>query len=64
MAISTHQTRGIIAIIWPKVAHVGEENSHTKKFVGAIKTTDAALKVCDASLAITMFGHNFEGFLL
>ena len=45
MAKFTHQTAGILAIIWPPVAHGGEEDSHTKKSVGATKLTDAVLKV-------------------
>ena len=64
MAIFTHQTAGIIAIIWPTVAHGGEGDSHQKESIGAMKTTDAAWKVWDASLAITISGHHFEGFLL
>ena len=64
MAIFTNQ-RGVRFVSFrPIVAHGGQEDSHTKKSVRAIKTTDVALKVCDASLAITMFGHQFEGFLL
>ena len=51
-------------MIRPIVAHRGQEDSHTKKSIGAIKRTDAALKVWDASMAITIFGHHFEGFLL
>ena len=35
-----------------------------KKSVRAIKLTDVALKVWDTSLAITTFGHHFEGFFL
>ena len=54
MAIFTHQTGVRIVSIRPRAAHRGEEGSHQKKSIGAIKTTDAALKVCDASLAITM----------
>ena len=64
MAIFTHQTVGRIVRIRPIVAHRGQEDSHTKKSVGATKLTNAVLKVWDASLAITMFGHHFEGFLL
>ena len=64
MAIFTHQTVGRIVRIWPIVAHGGEKDSHQKKSIGATKLFDAVLKVWDASLAITIFGHNFEGFLL
>ena len=32
--------------------------------IGATKLFDVPLKVWDASLAITMFGHHFEGFFL
>ena len=64
MTIFTHQTVGRIVRIWPIVAHGGEEDSHIKKSSGATKLFDAVLKVWDASLAITMFGHHFEGFLL
>ena len=64
MAIFTHQTAGRIVRIQPIVAHGGEEDSHQKKSIGATKLFDAVLKVWDASLAITMFGHHFEGFLL
>ena len=35
-----------------------------KKSVRATKLFDVPLKVWDASLAITMFGHHFKGFLL
>ena len=35
-----------------------------KKSVRATKLFDVPLKVWDASLAITMYGHHFEGFLL
>ena len=64
MAIFTNQTGVIFVSFWPTVAHGGEGDSHQKESIGAMKTTDAAWKVWDASLAITMFGHNFEGFLL
>ena len=64
MAIFTHQTVGRIVRIRPIVAHGGEDDSLQKRSVGATKLFDAVLKVWDASLAITMFGHNFEGFLL
>ena len=59
MAIFTNQTGVRFVSFRPIVAHGGQEDSHTTKSVRAIKMTDVALKVCDASLAITMFGHNF-----
>ena len=64
MAIFTHQTGGILAIIWLKVAHIGEEDSHQKKSSVAWKMTDVVWKVWDTYLATTIFGHHLEGFLL
>ena len=45
MAIFTHQTVGRIVRIRPTVAHGGEEDSHKKKSVRAIKLFDVPLKV-------------------
>ena len=42
MAIFTHQTGVIFVSFWPIVAHGGEEDSHQKESIGAMKTTDAA----------------------
>ena len=45
ITIFTHQTGVRIASFRHTVAHVGEEDSHSKKFFGAPESTDAVLKV-------------------
>ena len=61
MAIFTHKTAGIITIIWPKVAHGGEEESHEKIYCH-IQTTDVVLKSVGRILGHNLVWPSFWGF--